>query len=381
MAQKNAIKGLFEGSKLWVTLAAICALVAAGLGFVLLNAVSSTTTYYVINREIPARTQLTVDMLTPRVASVGGQPPTAMGIAEVATGEVFAKFDLAPGDVLTSSNAGSLTPLTAGIPEDFVVASFLADPSSAAAGNISRGDYIDIFIVGDRDGLSVSRLVMQRVLVLAATIDLDGEEEVAPAEEGEATVSNVIPSLFTVGVSLENAATLALIADGSVGDAYVVLSSIQSVTDGAEDADISDNGDDLFTRISSDAGVGTDNTFAAPGTIAEEDPEDVPEQGVELSALATTEGTTEFAAEGVAAGEEYTFTLFTAEGDELEVGTTTADADGLALLVYDTSSFVVGETFTLRVTDAEGAVIAEAEWTVEPPQPGGEATPTPGTDE
>jgi len=254
----------FSGRKMWFWVAVGLGLITTTLLVILLQSLTATTTYYVVNKEIPARTLITEADLEPIVTSAGGEPPAALSLADVNTGTVYSLYKLNSGDILTLSNAGSLAPLTVGLPSDYVVASFTASPNLSAGGNIKRGDYIDVFYIGDgEDGQSV-KLLLQRVLVIDATTDLEG----ATPDTGEGTSTDPnsvtstyrsgVPSLYTVGVSQEDAAKLALASQFTI---YLTLSSADSVENGATDKDLSFFISDLFGLTAGDAGKGTNNTF------------------------------------------------------------------------------------------------------------------------
>jgi hypothetical protein len=286
MGNTTTKKNLFKGSKVWFFLAGAAAVIGAVFVFVVLQNVTATTTYYVLNKDIPARTLITEDLLSPVTTSQGGEPRTALTPGDLAaTGELYSKYSLDAGDTVTPANAGSLVALTAGLPEDYVLASFTADPSVAAGGRIERGTYVDL-IANDGENAHV---FLQRVLVVDATISLSGGETGAP-EEGttttdagtstETTASAAegsanrlgVPTLFTVGVSQADAVKLAVSANA---DIYVVLSSADSVSNGAQSADVGVSLGDLFAGETGDSGLGTDNTFGlddedSEGTTTEE---------------------------------------------------------------------------------------------------------------
>lgn len=268
----TAKTSFFSGRKMWLWIATALGIISTTLLVLLLQGLTSTTTYYVINQSVPARTLVTESMLTGVITSNGGQPPTAIDLSTVNAGETYTSIELNPGDVLTASNTGDLIPLAQGIPDDYVIASFAADPNLSAGGNIQRGDYVDVtaLLEGD-DGIS-ARLILQRVLVLDATVDLGSapaeSEETSTEGTGDATdLNNVtaqyrngVPSLYTVGVTQADAAKLAFASQTTI---YLTLSSVNSVEDGVEatPADLTVGLADLFSQPANDAGVGTDNTF------------------------------------------------------------------------------------------------------------------------
>lgn len=268
----TAKTSFLSGRKMWFWIAAALGIIATTLLIIILQGLTSTTTYYVLNKEVPARTLITQDMLTGVVTSTGGQPPTALDAATAANGQTYTKIKLEPGDVLTQSNAGSLTPLTQGLPDNYVVASFKADPNVAAGGNLQRGDYVDITAILTAENGVVSRLVLQRVLIVSATSDLSTSASTddsstststTPTTGGDTNATSSyaagIPAVYTVGLTQEDANKLALAEQSPL---VVTLSSADSVKNGVKTpADISTSMDDLFTQTAGDSGKGTDATF------------------------------------------------------------------------------------------------------------------------
>lgn len=283
-------KSLFNGRRVWFILAAAAALGAALVVLVIMSALTAKDTYYVLNQDVPARTSVAPSMLTEVQTSAGSAPPLALGLSDVAGGETYTLFALKKGDILTPSNTGDLLSLSNGLPENFVIASFVASPSMAAGGNIQRGDYVDIIsIVSDSnitgsEGPSAS-YVLQRVLVLDATVDLDsyssdssssttttsdGTDTSVSSNTEDSSLRSGIPTLFTVGVSPEAAQVLAL---ATQFDIYVVLSSVQSTNDGVVPGAITPASGSSIWGNPLDAGQGTDNTFGQ-GTTDVTRPED-----------------------------------------------------------------------------------------------------------
>lgn len=245
---------------------AIALLLVVSLGiFYVLQQVSATVTYYVLNQEVPARSQITPEMLDPVVTSVGGAPLNALDIGAVSAEPTFAKYALDAGDIVTYSNTGPQSPITEGIPEDFVAGSFQAPAETAVAGKIKRGDYIDVIAVGEagEEGASSSKFVLRRVLVLdtAATLESSVDESgAAESEDPEAGATRTgVPTIYTVALPKEDAAKLALLQDVPLS---VVLTSRADVEKGADPADISASAGKVFGGEEvGDSGVGTDNTF------------------------------------------------------------------------------------------------------------------------
>ena len=260
-------RSFFQDRKMWFWIAAGSGLVTLIVLVIFLQALISTTKYYVLSNDVAARTLITPDMLQEQVVSSGGEPPTAIDISAVLSNELYSKTSLTAGDILTSSNVGDLIPLRQGIPDDFVVTSFTADPNSSAGGNIKRGDYIDVFYVGDGD----SSLLFQRVLILDTTTDLNAgapAESTDPAagaaaptatdETATAVYRGGVPFLYTVGMTQADALKLSAASKGAF---YVVLTSAKDVKDGSSTKTLGMSLNDVLSSPAGDSGAGTDNTF------------------------------------------------------------------------------------------------------------------------
>lgn len=219
------------GKAIWVA-AIVLALIAVFGALTILGNAAATQTYYVLGRDIAARTQITPEMLVAKEAKVDQAPPNALDPVAVRTGTVFSQIALKAGDVVSSSNAGPLNRITADVPQDFVAASFNAQPDIAVAGKVRSGDHIDLIATND-DGSAgpVSKVVLQHVLVLDVTVSPNSIAQSAnngqagngvanPGPESEA-VRGGIPAVYTVAVSPEDATKLALARNH---DLYVVLS-------------------------------------------------------------------------------------------------------------------------------------------------------------
>lgn len=272
----NSKPSFFEGRKLWFLISAALGLIATILLVLIFQGLTSTTTYYVLNQNVPARTLITQKMLTEVVTSTGGQPPTALDVNTIGQGDTYSKFALNPGDVVTSSNAGDLTPLTQGLPDNYVVASFTASPNLSAGGNIQRGDYINITAVLSGGTDVTSHMILQRVLVLGTTSDLEGtsggstddststDGSTGTAEAGDqnptSQYASGVPAVYTVGVTQEDANKIALATQQST--LYLTLTSEEAVKKGAQPADIENMMTDLFTGEVGDSGKDTDNSFS-----------------------------------------------------------------------------------------------------------------------
>lgn len=263
-----------SGSNVWFTVAVAAAVLAAIGIFVVLSQVTATTTYYVLNQDVDARSQITPDMLSPVTVSTGGQPRNALDISAFSTGEpVFAKYALPAGEVVTPALVGLRSPIQEGIPDDYVVASFSAPAETSAAGKAARGDYIDIIAVSESpDGAgSAAQYVLRHVLVLDTAADLAAEQtsgdEVYASED--AGIRSGIPTIYTVALPQEDAAKLALVQSLPL---TVVLSPVAYESDGVPTDPGFVSPVDVFgpdARVS-DSGAGTDPSFGANNAKSEE---------------------------------------------------------------------------------------------------------------
>lgn len=299
-------KSLFNGRKMWFIFSAVAAFGVAIVLLLIMSALTAKDTYFVLNQDIPARTNIDVSMLTEIQTSAGSAPPSALDLSDI-TPETFSLYSLSAGDILTTSNTGDLLSLSAGLPDDFVVTSFIADPSMAAGGNVQRGDYIDIIAVVDDSSVTgeegpAASYVLQRVLVVDATVNLDsysGGEEASTTDgsgstggetgnTGDPAIRAGVPTMFTVGLSPDNAAVLAVAGQYEL---YVVLSSA-ATTEGVEIPGVGEpaSGRNIWGNPQN-AGEGTDNTFGSSGEVVRPEDEVSTPEGEEEGTVSSPEPT------------------------------------------------------------------------------------------
>lgn len=143
-----------SGNKNLVTtlIVAILTVALAGALFFTLSQVLAKEDYYVLTQDIPAKTQVTEDMLKKIETAKGSAPQNAISVQQVRQGTVYSRIPLKTGDVLSKSNTGLDLDSTNGIPDDWVVVSFNISSDNAAGGNISKGDYFDIIGIDPEGG-------------------------------------------------------------------------------------------------------------------------------------------------------------------------------------------------------------------------------------
>lgn len=260
--KKGLLSGLLGGGRTIFVFALVAALVAVAATAQLLGNATATTTYYVLSQSVAARTPITPDMLAPVKVGVNSAPPDALTPADVQPGDKFALVPLKRGDVLSTSTVGALTRINSNLPANFVVASFSVTAANAVAGKLRSGDYIDVIAQSTTpNDTEIAKVVLHHVLVLDVTTDpsnitdsaTSGDVgDVIPGPESEQAHSG-IPQLYTVGVTPEDAVTLALVRDKNL---MVVLSS----NDSTGDLDANNNTGNIFnSNPVADSGKGTEN--------------------------------------------------------------------------------------------------------------------------
>lgn len=219
--KKKSLFSLGGSSAIWL-IAAVAAVFAMGGALTILGNSAATSTYYVLGRDVPARTQITTDMLIERVTKVDGAPPNAYDLVFVRDNDVFSKIALEGGDVITPTTVGPLERITKTVPGNFVAASVAIAPENAVAGKIRAGDHIDLVAINsDNPSGPIAKFVLHHALVLDVTVapqsiaqtSVDGQEGEAvenPGPESE-QVRSGIPAVYTLALSPEDAARVALV--------------------------------------------------------------------------------------------------------------------------------------------------------------------------
>lgn len=257
MAKKPGMK---NNTFLW-GLAVILGLGVAGVVLTLFLNLVQTETYYTLNEDVPSRTQITPEMMSPHTVNKGGAPKAAIGLAEIQGGGIITSHALLTGDILTASSVGSKEDISIGIPDSWVITNFSVGADSAVGGRIQRGYYFDM-LVADENG---SFYPFVNVLALDTTVDLasassSNAANTAEAQDGQTTQ-------YVVGMSPENAAKLQNIMAKYGSDVKLVISPRQNEYQKPKISDY----EGVFAYKAGDEplnlGEGTDSTF----TILERD--------------------------------------------------------------------------------------------------------------
>ena len=252
---KHSAGGVLGTGKPLYLAAALAAVLAMGGVFALLGSATQVKTYYVLGQDIPVRTPVTAAMLIPRQAAPNAIPLNALDMAYFRDHAVVALVSLKKNDVLSKTVVGPAERISTKLPDTFVVASFQVSAENAVAGKVRSGDYIDVIATDAANG-GLSRIVMNHVLVL--------DVAVAPNSISQSATSGAvgpeslalrtgIPSMYTVGLSPQDATKLAIIRSK---DLFLVLSANQV----AATVDVATSAGSVFTSPAKDSGAGTDST-------------------------------------------------------------------------------------------------------------------------
>lgn len=277
--KSRKVSSIFSGGKTWFVFAILIAVAAAAVVFGVLSQAVATTTYYVLSKDVPANNQILPDMLKAVKTSSGTAPGNAMTVGEVKRTPTYAKYALKAGDIVSPSNTGPLTPLTAGIPEGYTVASFSADAKDAVSGKIATGNYIDVIATSNDSTGSTAKTVLRHVLVVDVAIDPskigDSQQTTTTTDAAGTAASNAtgdksqqsstqdqlregVPSLYTIALTPEDAVKLALIKDSKL---LITLSPAEN-KNGVTPKNIQDSLGNVFGPDAvGDSGAGTKSTY------------------------------------------------------------------------------------------------------------------------
>lgn len=257
MARTKGAGSALRNNKIVFGLIFVLVIVVFMGSLTLLRSVYQTETYYVLNVDVPTRTQITPDMLSPITTSIDSSPKAALSLSEVQAGYLYSKYPLSQGDILTDSNVGGFEDIGVGVPDSWVITSFGVNADNAVGGRIKRGYYFDM-LVATPDG---SYYPFVNILTLDTSISLDNASS-AEAADGEEAKSGQT-SQYVVGMPPGDAATLHHIMKTSGGDVKLLLSPRQN--EYAPPALASYAGTFTFEGgKTKNMGEGTDYTFTPP---------------------------------------------------------------------------------------------------------------------
>ncbi len=213
MAKKPGTK---NNAFLW-GLAAFLGLGVAGIVLTIFLNLIQTETYYILNEDVPSRTTISEEMMVPVTVNKGGAPEAAIGLADIQTGNVISSHPLLAGDILTLSNVGTQTDISAGVPDEWVITNFTVAEGSALGGRIQKGYYFDMLVVDGAGGF----YPFINVLALDTAVDIAQSSE---GGDGAAATSGE----YVVAMTPENAAKLHQVVAQYGGNIKLLLSPRQN---------------------------------------------------------------------------------------------------------------------------------------------------------
>lgn len=194
-----------DGSKKNLVLisgAAVAVIALSIVIFMTLSSLFSTETYYVLNENVKAKQQITPEMVISRETAEGTSPVNALSMEEIQRGGVYSRYPLYAGDVISRSNSGPLSDITAGIPDDWVVTSFTINSTDAVGGILGKGDYADLIGINTEKGTG-AQYIFNNLMILETKFL---NEEYNGGLEGQTVVGETIH--YTVGLPSDAAAYL-----------------------------------------------------------------------------------------------------------------------------------------------------------------------------
>jgi Flp pilus assembly protein CpaB len=196
-----------------------------------------TVAVYVARSDIPARRQLTAEMVTRRDVDEDSLPVGAVRDADAVVGR-YTVDAIYSGEVisvarLADASADSAEALSADLPANTRVLSVPADVSAALAGRIKAGDVVDVIAVVTQEGSSgrIATTLVQQALVLdtapaeaALNASARGNETDGTGTAVTDTATGYLPGIYTLALSPEQAQMVALAA--SSGELYLSLNPV-----------------------------------------------------------------------------------------------------------------------------------------------------------
>lgn len=180
-----------------VSSAIIASIGFAAIIFVTLSSLFSTESYYVLNENVKAKQAITPEMVVSRETASGTAPVNSLDMETIQRGGVFSMYPLYAGDVISASNAGSLSGQSLGVPDDWGVTSFTINSNDAVGGTLGKGDYIDIMGINGNG----AQYIFNNLLILDTKFV---NEEIDVNAEGRTIVGELIH--YTVGLPAEDLA-------------------------------------------------------------------------------------------------------------------------------------------------------------------------------
>lgn len=177
--------------------AGVMGLLTAGLVYLFVarqvRAASAPVPIVIARRDIPAGTVIDTDMLEIRRAPKNTLPPDAVLAPEMVVGKAAAML-ISAGQTLTFATVAPKSRLSQQIPPNMRAVTVGIDPVSGVGGFLAPGDRVDVMGTFNVDGGTLTKIVLQDVLLLAtgtqALVDQTGAAAGAqPGPQAQATAT------------------------------------------------------------------------------------------------------------------------------------------------------------------------------------------------
>lgn len=228
--------------------------VAAGL-YIGLSEALARDTYYVLNVDVAPKTRIKPEMLKAVETSKGSAPQNAFTAQKVRESQIYSKYLLKAGDVISQSNTGEGAEAESGvgIPDDWVRTSFVINTNNISDPNLGRGDYIDILVV-DEKGDAQYKFV--GLLILDSAQETDNN-----VQDKDGKVASLgKQKQFSIGLPADSAAVLHS-ALAQYGDRLKIVTSPYSIKYKQREAGNLDKKFNAANVKYIDVKPGTDPTF------------------------------------------------------------------------------------------------------------------------
>lgn len=275
---------MFRGKWLVWTAALGASLVAVYGLFTVLAGATQTTPVIVFAKPVAANTLVTGDLLKQIDVPADAAPVNAVSTDQLAAG-MFTRVAVDVNDPATAGVLAAERDLPAAVPPGFVVTSIEVKPADAVAGQIKAGDLVDVAAVNGELGQVISKVVLHAVTVLdvtasptaisdRSTITADGQSQPVDSGPNSYAAKSGFPLLYTLAVSPEDFAKLAVLRNSSL---YLALTSPE---DAAAAVNASADLNDLFGVGGVDPSATVDVEIvedgSAPVALSGEDATDTP---------------------------------------------------------------------------------------------------------
>lgn len=256
-----------QGKKKNIVIVSILGILTAAIAigiFVGLSTIFSTDTYYVLSTNVSAKQAITPAMVVERETGKGTAPANALTAEQIVSGNLYARYPLHAGDVISTSNTGPANDVHLGVPDDWAITSFSIAADNAVGGILVRGDYVDLLGINTEENIEEDLIDGQARYIFHNLMLLDVAYTSDIVEEGldPATVGRVGELLhYTVALPAEDVAMLhsALVIYDEIRLVKAPMNTIYGARDTSDLGRIY-----LFNKSvpNKDVIVGTDPTFS-----------------------------------------------------------------------------------------------------------------------